>query len=136
LTPTDSAGPGLTTEAARRLLAEHGPNELPATRSRSFGAIALRGRHGTDAPPPPGERGVYLLLGDRLEAAAILVSIGVVIGITLAQQVRSTRALEALRELSSPQARVVRDGERKAHSRRRSRARRRRPRAGRRARPG
>jgi len=109
VTPTAETT-GLTNEAARRLLAEHGANELPSTRPKHFGALLL------DVVREPmlllllASGTVYLLLGDRLEAIALLCSIGVVIGITLAQEVRSTRALEALRALSAPQARVVRDG--------------------------
>lgn len=53
---------------------------------------------------------IYLLLGDRAEALMLLVSIFVIIGIELAQQHKTERALEALRDLSSPRAHVVRDG--------------------------
>ena len=54
--------------------------------------------------------GVYLLLGDRREALVLLASIVVVIGITLYQNRKTERALDALRDLSSPRALVIRDG--------------------------
>src|SRR5437899_630570 len=56
---------------------------------------------------------VYLLLGDPLEASALLIAIFVIIGITLYQEQKTERALEALRDLSSPRALVIRDGVRK-----------------------
>ena len=54
---------------------------------------------------------VYMVLGDRNEALMLLGFVVVVMGITFAQQRRTERSLEALRDLSSPQALVVRDGE-------------------------
>src|SRR5689334_2098145 len=53
---------------------------------------------------------VYLLLGDLAEAIAILGAIGIVIGISLYQAQKTEHALQALRDLSSPRALVVRDG--------------------------
>ena len=53
---------------------------------------------------------VYLLLGDLNEALILLASVFVVIGISLYQNHKTERALEALRDLSSPRALVVRDG--------------------------
>ncbi len=55
--------------------------------------------------------GVYLLLGDRLEAAALLVFATLSVAITVVQSRRSERVLEALRDITSPRARVVRDGQ-------------------------
>lgn len=54
--------------------------------------------------------GVYLMLGDRKEALMLLGFVGMVITITYVQRRRSEGALEALRELSSPRALVLRDG--------------------------
>jgi hypothetical protein len=54
--------------------------------------------------------GIYLLLGDRAEAALLLAFVFVVIGITLAQERKTQRALESLRDLSAPRALVIRDG--------------------------
>ena len=55
----------------------------------------------------------YLLLGDRQEAIMLLILVAVVIAITLYQERKTERALDALRDLSSPRALVVRGGERK-----------------------
>ena len=45
------------------------------------------------------------------EALVLLASVAVIIGITLYQERKTERALEALRDLSSPRALVIRDGE-------------------------
>jgi P-type Ca2+ transporter type 2C len=51
---------------------------------------------------------VYLLIGDLREAIAILASILLVITISITQRQRTERTLEALRDLTSPRALVVR----------------------------
>jgi len=53
---------------------------------------------------------VYLLLGDLEEAIALVAAIGVVVGISLYQAQKTEHALQALRDLSSPRALVIRDG--------------------------
>jgi Ca2+-transporting ATPase len=54
--------------------------------------------------------GIYLLLGEPGEAAILLGFVVVVISITLYQENKTEHALEALRDLSSPRALVIRDG--------------------------
>ena len=56
---------------------------------------------------------IYLILGDRTEAIVLLSSVLVVITISLFQNRRTERALQALRDLSSPRALVIRDGARR-----------------------
>ena len=56
---------------------------------------------------------IYLAIGDLYEALILLVSVFVVMGITIYQERKTERALEALRDLSSPRALVVRAGEEK-----------------------
>lgn len=97
-------------EAAARFVAD-GPNELPSSKPRSGYAIAL----GVAAEPMflllLGCGGIYLLLGGLRDALVLLGFVLVVMGITLYQERRTERALEALRDLSSPRALVIRDGE-------------------------
>ncbi len=99
-------------EAAARLAAE-GPNALPVPGRHGLAAIAL----GVLREPMflllLAATGIYLLLGDLYEAMVLGASIVGVIGITVAQERKAERALEALRDLSSPRAMVLRDGERK-----------------------
>jgi len=96
-------------EAAERLRLD-GPNELPSTKARGILALAL------DILREPmllllvACGAVYLVLGDRQEALVLLASVFVMIGINLYQTQRTERALEALRDLSSPRALVIRDG--------------------------
>jgi Ca2+-transporting ATPase len=56
---------------------------------------------------------LYLVLGDLEEALMLLGFVVVVMGITLYQERRTERALEALRDLSSPRALVIRGDEQK-----------------------
>jgi Ca2+-transporting ATPase len=54
---------------------------------------------------------IYLILGDKGEAAMLLGFVFVVMGITIYQSRKTERVLEALRDLTSPRALVLRDGE-------------------------
>ena len=58
-----------------------------------------------------GASAIYLALGDIREALVLFASVFVVMGITFYQERKTERALEALRELSSPRAQVLRDGD-------------------------
>ncbi len=104
---------GLTdTEAALRLQ-QYGFNELPSSKSRSIFATAW------DVVREPmfllllACGTIYLVLGDVQEALILLGFVCVVVGITLYQERKTERVLEALRDISSPRALVIRDGERK-----------------------
>ena len=54
---------------------------------------------------------LYAILGDIQEASMLLGFVFVVMGITIYQERKTERALDALRDLSSPRARVIRGGE-------------------------
>jgi Ca2+-transporting ATPase len=56
---------------------------------------------------------VYLLLGNLKEAAILVIFACLSVLITVVQEARTERVLEALRDLTSPRALVVRSGERK-----------------------
>ena len=53
---------------------------------------------------------LYLLLGDIQEGLMLLVFVFVIMGIEFYQEKKTERALEALRDLSSPRALVIRNG--------------------------
>ncbi|PKL60392.1 MAG: ATPase, partial [Methanomicrobiales archaeon HGW-Methanomicrobiales-4] len=53
---------------------------------------------------------IYFILGDVTEGIMLLSFVFVIIGITVYQEQKTERALEALRNLSSPRALVIRDG--------------------------
>jgi Ca2+-transporting ATPase len=102
---------GLTSaEAARRLAAE-GPNRLPARESRGTAKIAVQVVREPMLLLLFAAAGLYLVLGDVHEALVLAASIVVVVAITVLQERKAERALEALRDLSSPRALVVRDHE-------------------------
>src|ERR1043165_1129255 len=116
-TPETTTGPartaprGLSEGDAQERLRTEGPNELPRSKKRQFWAL-LR-----DVLKEPmilllvATGTIYLILGDLEEALLLLGSIGLMIGIEFFQERKTERALEALRDLSSPRARVVRDGQ-------------------------
>ncbi len=103
--------PGLSEEQAASRLREEGYNELPSSKRRSIAAIAF----GVIREPMflllVACGTIYLILGDLQEALMLLGFVFVVMGITLYQERKTERALEALRDLSSPRARVIRDSE-------------------------
>lgn len=55
---------------------------------------------------------LYCFLGDIQEAVMLLGFVIVIIGITVYQEGKTEKALDALKDLSSPRAIVIRDGER------------------------
>jgi len=101
---------GLTASEARRRLLEDGPNALPASAPRNTLAIAMEVVREPMFLLLMGGAGIYLLLGDVREALVLGASVLVMIAITVIQERKTERALEALRDLSSPRAHVVRDG--------------------------
>src|SRR5512136_3139033 len=101
---------GLSAHEAAQRLKEEGYNELPSTQKRSLLAIAF----GVVREPMflllVACGTLYLFMGAMEEALMLLGFVFVVIGITLYQERKTERALEALRDLSSPRALVIRDG--------------------------
>ena len=102
---------GLPPAEARRRLAQDGPNELPVSHPRTL--LRLVG----DVVTEPmflllvACGALYMVLGNRQEALMLLGFVFVVMGISLVQQRRTERSLEALRDLSSPLALVLRGGQ-------------------------
>ena len=101
---------GLTeAEAAARLEAE-GFNELPTARKRRLLETAWEVLREPMILLLVGAGVIYFFLGELRDSIVLLASILVVVGIDLYQQRKTEHALEALRDLSSPRALVVRDG--------------------------
>jgi len=99
-------------EAASRLRAE-GANELPRPDRRTLLRIVLEVVREPMFGLLIGAGIIYLLLGDLGEALILLAFATVSVAITIVQETRSERVLEALRDLTSPRALVLRDGVRK-----------------------
>jgi Ca2+-transporting ATPase len=101
---------GLTEQEALEYLAEDGYNELPSTKKRTFLHILLEVVREPMFLMLIACGLLYLFLGDRAEALMLMGFVVVIIGITFYQEQKTERALEALRDLSSPRALVIRDG--------------------------
>jgi Ca2+-transporting ATPase len=102
---------GLTGKEAMARLARDGYNELPSAKPRRLWAIAWEVVREPMFLLLIVASAIYLVLGDIREALVLFASVFVVMGITFYQERKTERALEALRELSSPRAQVLRDGE-------------------------
>jgi Ca2+-transporting ATPase len=104
---------GLTAKEAATRLAAEGPNELEQSGRRRLPRVIR------DILSEPmfglllGSGVIYLLLGDKIEALLLLAFASLSVIIAVIQETRSERVLEALRNLTSPRALVVRDGERR-----------------------
>ncbi len=101
---------GLTQTEARARLREEGPNELPAAGQRNLPRIMLEVLREPMFLLLVVAGAIYLLLGDVNDALMLLGFVCVVIGITTYQEYKTERVLEALRDLTSPRALVLRDG--------------------------
>ncbi|MGY3332332.1 Ca2+-transporting ATPase [Mesorhizobium sp. USDA 4775] len=99
-------------EAQARLVAE-GYNELPRSNQRTPLRIAFEVIREPMLALLLGGGVVYLSLGNLEEALILLAFATMSIGITIIQETRTERVLEALRDLTSPRAQVIRGGERK-----------------------
>lgn len=109
--PADSLLSGLSSGAAARRLHAEGPNELGIRQRRALAGTVR------DVLKEPMfmlllvAGAIYLLMGDRGEALSLLGFVLIIIGVTVLQERRTDNALAALRDLSSPRALVMRDGQ-------------------------
>ncbi len=103
---------GLSSADAAQRLAAEGANELPQARRRTMARIAMEVVREPMFQLLVAAALIYLLLGDAGEALMLLAFVVMIVVITLVQERRTERVLEALRDLTSPRALVVRDGQR------------------------
>lgn len=101
---------GLTSATVLRRLEEEGYNELPIGRSKRFYHFVLEVIREPMVFLLIACGSVYLILGDHQEAWMLLGFLFIIVGITVYQETKTERALEALKNLSSPRALVLRDG--------------------------
>ena len=102
---------GLTAACAHERLATEGPNALPAGGPRGTASIVFEVIREPMFLLLLAAAAIYLVLGDLHEALMLLFFVCVVMGITLYQSHKTERVLQALRDLTSPRALVLRDGE-------------------------
>jgi Ca2+-transporting ATPase len=104
--------PGLTSAEAQARLAADGPNELPTAKQRNLLQQAW------DVIREPmlllllAAGTVNFALSEPLDGVILMSFVLVVIGIEIYQEHKTENALAALRDLSSPRALVLRDGQR------------------------
>lgn len=101
---------GLDDRTAVERLASEGPNELPSGKPHSVANIAFEVARQPMFMLLVAAGTLYLTMGEPGDALVLLGFVCVVMGITVIQERRTERALDALRELSSPRASVVRAG--------------------------
>ncbi len=103
---------GLTSDEAQKRLATDGPNELPTAKKRNLPQQAW------DVIREPmlllllGAGTINFVLSEPLDGIILMSFVVVVIGIEIYQEHKTEDALAALRDLSSPRALVLRDGQR------------------------
>ncbi len=101
---------GLSEEAVKEKIEKEGFNELPSSKPKSLLALAwgvvkepmflLLVACGT----------LYLILGDIQEGLMLLGFVFVIMGIEFYQEKKTEKALDALKDLASPRALVIRNG--------------------------
>ena len=104
---------GLTEADAQARLKAEGYNELPRPDRRTPLRIVFEVVREPMMALLLGGGVIYLALGDLKEALILLAFATMSVLITVVQETRTERVLEALRDLTSPRALVIRDGERK-----------------------
>jgi Ca2+-transporting ATPase len=102
---------GLNKEEATRRLMTEGYNELPSSKKRTIFDISFEILKEPMFLLLMACGAIYLTIGDIEEALMLLGFVFVVIGITIYQEQKVERALEALKSLSSPRALVIRGGD-------------------------
>ena len=104
---------GLSEADAQTRLKTEGYNELPKSDRRTPLRIILEVVREPMLALLLGGGVIYLALGDLTEALILVVFATLSVLITVVQETRTEHVLEALRDLTSPRALVIRNGERK-----------------------
>jgi Ca2+-transporting ATPase len=105
---------GLTSEEAARRLELYGPNQLTEAPGVTFWQMLLDQFNNFVVIMLIVAAVISALLGDWIEAAAILLIVILNATLGVIQEQRAEQALAALKKLAAPDAKVMRDGERKS----------------------
>jgi Ca2+-transporting ATPase len=104
---------GLSSVEAAEKIRTEGYNELPESKKHGIFGIIVEVIKEPMFILLVASGLIYFFLGDVTEGIMLMSFVVVIIGITVYQEQKTERALEALRNLSSPRALVIRDGEQK-----------------------
>jgi Ca2+-transporting ATPase len=107
----EPAGRGLSAVQAAHRLAEDGPNALPEGQRRSLLSIAVETIREPMFLLLLAAGTLYMVFGDLQEGLTLFGFVLVTVALTLYQEGKTERAIEALRDLTSPRALVIRDGQ-------------------------
>jgi len=108
----DANPDGLNAEEAARRLAKYGPNELPAAARESAFRRLLAQFDNLLIYVLIGAAGISALLGHAIDASVILAVVVLNAVIGFVQEGRAEQALDAIRDMISPKASVLREGRR------------------------
>jgi len=101
---------GLNEETVKEKIIKEGYNELPSSKPKNFLVLAW----GVVKEPMflllVACGSLYLILGDVQEGLMLLGFVFVIMGIEFYQEKKTEKALDALKDLASPRALVIRDG--------------------------
>ena len=101
---------GITAEAARARLAEHGPNELTERPRPGFLALLWDQFNNYLVIILIVAAVVSLALGEVVDSIAIMVIVALNAVVGVIQESKAEQALAALKKMSAPNAQVIRDG--------------------------
>jgi Ca2+-transporting ATPase len=105
-----SSNDGLSTAQAQRRLAEHGPNRLPEGRRRTLFGMLLHQFADFMILVLLAAALISGIVGEPQDTVTILVIVLLNAVIGLLQEYRAERAVAALRQMTTPTTRVMRDG--------------------------
>ncbi|MFP4498552.1 MAG: cation-translocating P-type ATPase [Vulcanimicrobiota bacterium] len=104
---------GLTEEEVQQKRKQWGYNQLPSSKERSIFEIAFEVVKEPMFLLLVACGTIYFFLGELKEAIMLMGFVVVVIGITISQERKTEKALDSLRDLSSPRALVIRNYQQK-----------------------
>lgn len=102
---------GLSAEEAAERLSVDGPNELGVSQRRTILDLLVNVASEPMFLLLIASGAIYFAMGDRHEAMILLGFVLIIMAVTILQERRTENTLEALRDLSSPRALVIRDGQ-------------------------
>lgn len=107
----NTSSQGLSEEEAKRRLEEYGPNEIKEAKKISPLEILLRQFKNTLVLLLVAAVIISALVGETLDATVILIIIIFIAALGFVQEYRAEKAMDALKRLAAPRAKVLRSGE-------------------------
>jgi P-type Ca2+ transporter type 2C len=107
---TSSKYKGLTSDQAKEKQRTEGYNNLPSSRPKNFFSIAIRVVKEPMFILLVACGSLYMVMGDIQEGSMLLGFVFVIMGIEFFQEKKTEKALDALKDMASPRALVIRDG--------------------------